>query len=111
LGLRGVVNVLPGRGDVGVTHSGLDVGDRELPDGHRAEAVAKVVEAERAEAGALLGSAVATRQLVVVENRAGVAREHLALTRLRDRDAAVKNRAASGALAVCSTRRITSSGG
>jgi hypothetical protein len=45
----------------------LDIGDRELADGHRAEAVTQVVKAERPEAGALLRGAVSADEPVVAE--------------------------------------------
>ena len=69
-GLRRIVDVFARRGDVGVAHPGLNVGDRELSDGHRAEAMAEIMEAKRPQSSALLGGAISTGDSVVVQHRA-----------------------------------------
>jgi hypothetical protein len=65
-GLRRIVDVLSRCGDVGVAHPGLNVGDRELSDGHRAEAMAEIMETKRSQPTAFLRGAIPTSEPVVV---------------------------------------------
>jgi hypothetical protein len=69
------VEVLHRRLDVRVAHPFLDTADVRDADDSRAEGVAQVVEAERAEGGSLEGSSVALGEGGAVEVAAGDAGE------------------------------------
>src|SRR3954454_12936978 len=62
-----VMDVDHGRGDVGVAHVRLDVGEREYLDGQGAERVAEVVEPDRLEARAIPGFVEATAKGRILE--------------------------------------------
>ena len=76
-GARRVVQVLHGGLDVGVAHPFLDATDVGFADHPGAEGVAKVVEAQLAQPGALEGGDVAAVQGGRVEVAAGYADEDL----------------------------------